>query len=151
MKRLFLLFTCLPYLLCAVESYAQAYPQWLIFLPPKTETYYYRIAQATALTEDAALKKAFARAIYESALAIGVAMDLSKLENISEDSTIVAVSKFVNIPINKVCTHVEALVVRRGYKAYVLCQVANDVRVKPEYNTFNCFLSKEEKAKKEKQ
>jgi hypothetical protein len=33
---------------------------------------------------------------------------------------------------------------RKGYRAFVLCQVANDVQVTPKYKTFNCFLNREE-------
>jgi hypothetical protein len=139
-----LLIACL---LCAglsATSVAQSYPQWLISLPPKTETYYYRVAQATAQTEEAALKKAFAAAIYESAFAIGIAVDLSRIEKMAADSSEIAVARFVNIPVNKVCQHTEALTTRRGYRAYVLCQVAGDVRIKPKYKTYNCFFNKEE-------
>ncbi|MDR1416005.1 MAG: hypothetical protein LBJ57_01140 [Prevotellaceae bacterium] len=142
--RLFLAAGLLCLLLPAARGYAQSNPQWLIFLPPQAETYYYRVAQATALTEEAALKKAFAAAIFESAFAIGIAVDLSKLEKMSEDSASIALSKFVNIPVNVVCRHVEALTTSRGYRAHVLCQVASNVRVKPAYKTFNCFLSREE-------
>jgi hypothetical protein len=113
-------------------------------VPAKTETYYYRVAQATSRTEETALKQAFAMAIYESAFAIGIAVDLEKIEQMSEDSTAVTVSKFVNIPINVVCKYAEPLITTRGYRAYVLCQVANDIHVQPEYKTFNCFLNKEE-------
>ena len=113
-------------------------------MPPKTETYYYRVAQASSLTEDTALKKAFALAIYESAYAIGITVNLGNLERMSEDSTNIALTKFVNIPINVVCKYVEPLIIRRGYRAFVLCQVANDVHVKPKFKTFNCFLNKEE-------
>jgi hypothetical protein len=105
------------------------------------------VSQATAKTEEAALKKAFATAIYESAFAIGIAVDISKLEKMSEDSTNIALSKFVNIPVNIVCRHVELLDTQVGYRAYVLCQVANDVKVKPKYKTFNCFLNREEEDK----
>jgi hypothetical protein len=132
--------------LCPAQpSYAQSNPQWLKSLPPKTETYYYRVAQATAKTEEAALKKAFALAIYESAFALGMSVDISKLEKMSEDSTSVALSMFVNIPVNVVCRHVELLSTSVGYKAYILCQVATDVKVQPKYKTFNCFFNREEK------
>jgi hypothetical protein len=62
-----------------------------------------------------------------------------------DDSVNIALSKAVNIPVNVVCKYVEPLTAKTGYRAYVLCQVANDVRIKPKYNTFNCILNKEEK------
>jgi hypothetical protein len=143
-------FTVATCLFCACfpdgcEAQTGRSPQWLLFLPPKTETYYYRVSQASAKTEEAALKKAFAMAIYESAFAVGIAVDLGKLVSLSDDSTNIVLSKAVNIPVNVVCKYVEALTTKRGYKAYVLCQVANDVRIKPKYNTFNCLLNREEK------
>jgi hypothetical protein len=113
-------------------------------LPPKTETYYYRIAQATAKTEEIALKKAFAMAIYESAFAVGMPVDMKKLEHIDDDTTFIMVSKYVNIPINVVCRYVEELFSPRGYRAYLLCQVANMAGTIPKYKTFNCFFNKEE-------
>jgi hypothetical protein len=128
-----------------MPCFAQSNPQWLKSLPKKTETYYYRMAQATAKTEEGALKKAFVKVIYESAFAIGVAVDIGKLEKMSEDSTNIALSKFVNIPVNSVCQYVEMLTTTTGYRAYVLCQVANDARIQPKYRTFNCFFNREEK------
>jgi len=145
MKPTLLLLAWLLYMLLPASCYAQQNPRWLMFMPPKTETYYYRVAQASALTEEVALKKAFAMAIYESAFAVGIAVDLGKLESMSDDSTNIALSKAVSIPVNVVCKYVESLATKTGYKAYVLCQVANDVQIKPKYNTFNCMLNKEEK------
>jgi hypothetical protein len=145
MKHILFSLVCFLPLLFAAKSFAQMNPQWLMFLPPRADTYYYRVSQASALTEEAALKKAFAMAIYESAFAIGVAVNLSELETMPEDSLNIALSKFVNIPVNVVCKHTEALTTSRGYRAYVLCQVASDVRIKPKYNTFNCYLNREEK------
>jgi hypothetical protein len=131
-------------LFCCLLSFSQYTPQWLYSVPKSSATYYYRVSSATATTEDFALKKAFATAIYESAFAIGMAVDVGKLEAMSEDSTNLALSKFVNIPINVVCKYVEPLTTRTGYRAYVLCQVAKDARTIPTYREFNCFLNKEE-------
>jgi hypothetical protein len=141
MKQLLLLLFVEFYSLSAFSQYI---PQWLYYTPTKTDTYYYRVSHATAQTEEIALKKAFATAIYESAFAIGIAVDIRELERISEDSALVSLSRYVNIPVNLVCQYAEELTTRRGYKVYVLCQVANNVKMKPEYKTFNCFLNREE-------
>lgn len=122
----------------------QGAPRWIQSPPQKTETYYYRVSQGTGLTEEAALKKAFAMAIVESTFAIGVSVDISRLEKMDGDSLMVQTSKFVRIPINKVCQYTEELVTRRGYRVYVLCQVANDAHIMPKFRTFNCTLNKEE-------
>jgi hypothetical protein len=127
-----------------MSSCAQSNPAWLKMLPPKTETYYYRVSQATAKTEEVALKKAFAMVIYESAFAIGISVDLQKLEQMADDSNSITLSKYVNIPVNVVCRFVEETFSPRGYRAYVLCQVANKVGTVPKYKTFNCFFNKEE-------
>lgn len=122
----------------------QGVPQWKQSPPRKTETYYYRVSQGTGLTEEAALKKALGLAIVESAFAIGVSVDISQLEKMDGDSLMIKASKFVRIPINKVCQYTEELVTRRGYRVYVLCQVANNVHILPDFKTFNCTLNKEE-------
>lgn len=122
----------------------QNMPQWIQSPPRKTETYYYRVSQGTGLTEEAALKKALALAIVESAFAIGVSVDINQLEKMDGDSLMIEASKFVRIPINKVCQYTEELITRRGYRVYVLCQVANDVHILPDFKTFNCNLNREE-------
>ena len=131
---------------CIVGMVAQAQtlPAWVNMPPGRSETYYYRVSQGIGLTEEEAESRAFATAIMESAFAIGVPVDLKKLEQIDKDSLLVTASRYVKIPINKVCTHVESLITRRGFRAYVLCQVANDARVMPQFKSFNCILNKEE-------
>lgn len=142
MKR----YLCIIYLLgnLILSCMGQRAPQWIQSPPRKTETYYYRVSQGIGLTEEVALKKAFAMAIVESAFAVGVSVDISQLEKIDGDSLMVQASKFVKIPINKVCQYTESLVTRRGYRVYVLCQVANNAHIIPKFRTFNCTLNKEE-------
>lgn len=123
---------------------AQSVPAWVTSPPPRTSTYYYRVAHGTGLTEEVAERQAFATAIMESAFAVGIPVDVKRLEKLDSDSLLVEVSRYVRIPVNKVCVHVESLITRRGYRAYVLCQVANDARIAPNFKSFNCFTSKEE-------
>lgn len=125
-------------------TWAQSVPAWVQFPPPRTSTYYYRVSKGTGLTEEAAERQAFAMAIMESAFAIGIPVDVKRMEQMESDSLLVEASRYVRIPINKVCTYVQSLDVRRGYRAYVLCQVANDPRVMPDFKSFNCYTNKEE-------
>lgn len=130
--------------LVGMVAKAQPLPAWVNMPPARSDTYYYRVSQGVGLTEEEAENRAFATAIMESAFAIGVPVDLNKLEQIDKDSLLVTASRYVKIPINKVCKHVESLITRRGFRVYVLCQVANDVRIVPQFRTFNCILNKEE-------
>lgn len=132
-------------LMCTLAVYGQgAIPAWIQQPPAKTATYYYRVSQATGLTEEAATKKAFAMAILESAFAIGIPVNLQKMEQLESDKLLVEANRYVKIPINKVCQHVMELTTRRGYRVFILCQVANNVHEKPIFKTFNCTLNKEE-------
>jgi hypothetical protein len=135
---------CFAFAAGALQGYAIR-PAWVDEIPPKTETYYYRVAQATAATEDKAYTKAVINAICASAFAVDFPVDMQLLLKMQEDSALVALSQFVNIPINVACQHTEKQISAAGYKVYVLCQVASDANVRPRYNTFNCKLSKEEK------
>lgn len=119
-------------------------PQWIQSPPRKAETYYYRVSSGVGLTEEAALKKALALAIVESSFAIGVSVDINQLEKMDGNDLMIEASKYVKIPINKVCQYTEELVTRRGYRVYVLCQVANNVHVIPDFKTFNCISNREE-------
>lgn len=141
MKR-YLLFLLL--LGIAKEGYAQQLPVWVQSPPSRTHTYYYRVSQGMGLTEEEAGRKAFVMAIMESAFAIGIPVDMRKLEKIQGDSLLAETSHYVKIPINKVCQYTESLVTRRGYRVYVLCQVANDVHTPPAFKSFNCTTNKEE-------
>jgi hypothetical protein len=135
---------CVAVVLCFFRCACAQRPTWVTQLPPRTETYYYRVAYATAVREEAAKSKAFATAIYESAFALGIAVDVKNLMNIAEDSALTALSSYVVIPVNMACSYAEELVTQRGYRVYVLCQVAHNANVTPRYKTFNCRLSREE-------
>ncbi len=144
MKPFFLL-TIILNIAYTLSTYGQgAMPAWIQKPPAKTSTYYYRVSQATGLTEEAATKKAFAMAILESAFAIGIPVNLQKMEQLESDKLLVEANRYVKIPINKVCQHVMELTTRRGYRVFILCQVANNVHEKPIFKTFNCTLNKEE-------
>lgn len=122
----------------------QGFPQWVQQLPTGTSTYYYRVSTGIGLTEEIASKQAWAVAIMESAFAMGIPIDIHKLESMRGDSLLVEASHFVRIPINKVCSYVEPLVTRRGVKVYILCQVARDATTKPQFKSFNCITNREE-------
>lgn len=135
----------LLWVLCALSVCGQGtMPAWIQSPPAKTADYYYRVSQGTGLTEEAATKKAFAMAILESAFAIGIPVDIQKMEQLEGDSLLVEASRYVKIPINKVCQYTRELTTRRGYRVYILCQVANNVHAKPQFKSFNCITNKEE-------
>lgn len=83
-------------------------------------------------------------AILESAFAIGIPVDIQKMEQLESDSLLVEASRYVKIPINKVCQHTRELTTQRGYRVYILCQVANNVHESPQFKSFNCITNKEE-------
>lgn len=130
--------------LIAMVAEAQTVPAWIYSPPTRSETYYYRVSKGIGLTEEEAEARAFATAIMESAFAVGVPVDIKQLEQMDRESMLVMASRYVKIPINKVCSYSESLITRRGYRVYVLCQVANDARVVPKFKSFNCLLNKEE-------
>ena len=142
MIRNWLLFLSLA--MVTLKCSAQNMPCWIQSLPSRTTTYYYRVSQGTGFTEEQAERQAFATALLESAFAVGVPVDMQKLERMKGDSLLIEASRYVKIPINKVCCYVEALVTRRGYRAYVLCQVAVNANVIPDFKSFNCITNKEE-------
>jgi environmental stress-induced protein Ves len=137
-------YACLTLAVSAAQSYAIR-PAWVDETPPKAETYYYRMAQATAESEDKAYTKAMVAAVCANAFAADFPVDMQLLMRMQEDSAMVTLSQFANIPMSVVCRHAEKLLTTTGYKVYILCQVASNANVTPKYNTFNCKLSKEEK------
>jgi hypothetical protein len=139
-----LICTCAIFAVVAVRSYAVR-PAWVDETPLKTATYYYRVAQATAATEDKAYTKALINAVCASAFAADFPVDMMKVLKTQDDSTLVALSQYVNIPMNVVCQYAEKQISSMSYKVYILCQVASNANVTPKYNTFNCKLNREEK------
>jgi len=128
----------------SLRGVAQTFiPTWIKVQPPRTQTYYYRVSHGTGVTKEEAQRRALAMVIVESALAIGIPIDVARLEKLDSDSLMIKASSYVKIPINKVCEYTEELVTRRGYRTYILCQVANDARILPQFKSFNCILNKE--------
>lgn len=136
--------TCAAFVAAALQGYAIR-PAWVDETPPQAETYYYRVAQATAATEEQAYTKALVSAVCASAFAVDFPVDMSKILKMQDDSALVALRKDVNIPINVVCRHTEKPLSSMGYRVYILCQVSRKAAVTPQYSTFNCKLSREEK------
>ena len=130
---------------CALQGVSQTtVPSWVKVQPSRTQTYYYRVSSGTGFTKEEAQRKALAMIIIESALAVGIPIDISRLEKLNSDSLMISASSYVKIPINKVCDYTEELTTRRGYRTYILCQVANDARIIPQFKSFDCLLNKEE-------
>jgi hypothetical protein len=124
------------------NAYAQT-PEWIRQLPLPSDTYYYRIGQASADTEEKAYTKALARTVCESAIAADFPVDMQKMLSTEDDTAFVEMAREVNIPVNVVCRHTEKLVTRSGYKVYLLCQVSNKAGRTPRYKQFNCWTNKE--------
>ena len=136
MKVIFLLFL----LGCGVFGRT---PAWINSVPQRTDTYYYRIGQATGKTENEAIRNAYKTVLRESADAIEVNFD-SKANAVGSDSSFRTAGAIgYKLSVNKVCQYVEDLISRNGYRAFVLCQVGIDPRIRPEFRTFNCRTGKE--------
>lgn len=118
-------------------------PDWVNSVPPMSETYYYRVGQATGKTEDEAVRNAYKAVLRESADAIGVSFD-SKANAVGSDSSFRAAgARGYNLSVNKVCQYTEDLISRNGYRAFVLCQVGIDPRTRPQFRTFDCRNNRE--------
>lgn len=138
MKPFYLLLLCL---LCVSSLYAQR-PRWLEQMPPQTDTYYYRIGTGyDRQSKETAIKKATANAVYESALSIGVGVDINQLDSLVQKSTLASCSEFFIIPTNIVCKYIERDM-QGFWVGFVLCQVAKDARTHPDFQTFDCKTCK---------
>jgi len=134
---------CIAVTLLCAEVYALP-PLWLKTLPGRSETYYYRRNFAEADTEEKAYTKALIKVACESAIAADFPVDLQQLLQMPEDSILVSLSRYSNIPVNVVCQYTEKLVSKNGYRVYLLCQVASKAGTKPKYRDFDCDKSKEQ-------
>lgn len=129
-----------------ITTIAQTRPKWIEQTPKQNNDYYYRVGIGKAQTQEDAEKKATANIVYDSALAIGIAIDVSQLDSIVKKSSLATVSKYYIIPINIVCRHYEYKMDRDGkyyHYAYVLAQVAKRLTPEPVFTTFDCLEQKE--------
>jgi hypothetical protein len=110
-------------------------PIWTKKLPvAMSESYYYKVGQATGATEEEAIRNAYNLVLSESSDAIKTVFNSS---GNSKKGMLHA------LKVNKVCQFTEDLIVRNGYRAYVLCQVAKSFDISPDFKSFDCNSGKE--------
>lgn len=144
MQKIFILYL---FVFCCITLDAQitTTPAWLQNTPKSTETYYYRVGQGYENTTEGALNKAVANAVYESILALGLAVDVTKLDSLAQKSTLATISAYYALPINVVCKYVIRNPSNNQWTGYVLCQIAKSALIEVDFATFNCETCKEEK------
>ena len=136
---LFLLFTFLS---------TKGQPYW-INEPPVAEnsTFCYRIAWGEGETKEEAWMAAISHVLYETALSLGLAVSIDEINRTIREKDLLEIEEQMNIPINKVCEYNEPLITKTGYRVYVLCQVAKQGNIKPEFVSFKYCRKKEKKEK----
>lgn len=125
---LFAIFYC-------ILIFAQA-PKWTDKVPKSgNNTYRYVKDNDIGGTERLARNRAYLRILQTAANSLGVPFD-SKVVNdaILNGDKFETISMHFNIPINKVCEYVERFDYQ--YRAYILCQVANNGSIDPVYDEF---------------
>lgn len=113
---------------------SQSRPAWTVKLPKsQNSTYIYVCENAIAGLEKDARNQAIARVFQSTAMRIGVPFDSQKVfEAVQQGTDIAIISRKYNIPIYKVCEYTER--VGHNYKVYVLCQVAAQGNVPPQFD-----------------
>lgn len=130
----------LIFVLIVLSSYAQNKPIWIKNTPtPTNNTYYYVVQSATEKSEAAARNIAIGEVMRSTAMRIGQPFDSESVFNALQNGTDYSViSRQYNIPINKVCEHVE----NNGNlcRIYILCQVAKAGNITVYFDNFNdCY------------
>lgn len=133
MKRIFLLFL----LYTSISSLcAQTIPRWVMTTPkPDNETYLYVVERGIGYTEMEARNRAMGLVYRNTIERLSLAIDLSSINSaIANGSNYGETSEAMNVPVNKVCEHVQ----REGnqYMVYVLCQVARYGNVSAQFSYF---------------
>lgn len=123
-------------MLLAVEAVAAELPAW-VTTTPKAEngTYRFEVTTHTAATEEAAFNGAEIAAWQNALHALGVGMNTADLEEARKGGELKLKDVNFKIPLRVVCKHFEALP-NGAVRAYLLCQVAFNGLVKPEYTEF---------------
>lgn len=135
--------------LCSLCTRAQ--PSWLYKLPkPGNQTYLYVVESASGRTELEARNQAIIRVFQSNIMRFGYRISSSEItEAVQKGKTFEDIAILHRIPVNKVCEYTEHL--SRGYRCYVLCQVAKDADIRPIWNDFTkCSRIKRQNASKKK-
>ena len=141
-------FNYFVFLFCIISSslFSQGRPDWINNVPtPHSggKSFYYRTGSAEGNTIDEARISAVALVMYESALKIGLPVNIGDIKNAIQKKGVPGASIDIKLPVNKVCEYKESLITKRGYKVWVLCQVATSGIVTPQFEYFNdCYPTK---------
>lgn len=119
-------------------------PDWIKHIPAQSDDYYYRVGIGRGRIEESAEKNALANLVYESALAKGIPVDVSKLDSLAKQSNIATISHYYKIPINVVCKYTDRYVRSDNLiTVYILAQVAKRATSVPDFKTFDCETQQE--------
>lgn len=124
----------------------QAQPSWLYKLPkPGNKTYLYVVEYASGRTELEARNQAIIRVFQSNIMRLGYRISSSEItEAVQKGKTFEDIAILHRIPVNKVCEYTER--VAQGYQSYVLCQVAKDANIRPNWDDFTkCSRIKRQK------
>ncbi|MCX6169995.1 MAG: DUF5683 domain-containing protein [Ignavibacteriales bacterium] len=123
--------------------FPQVRPNWIQNPPLQSSgygTFYYKVASAEDIDAASARISAIATALYEGALKIGLFVNLDEIKSAIKKKGIPGASVDIKLPINIVCDYTESLFTKRGYKVWVLCQVAERGNIDPNFENFNdCY------------
>ncbi len=141
----FLLFICL-FLFINIIILPQGRPTWILNPPlPSTgeSKFYYKVTYGEDIDINNARISAIATALYEGALKIGLYVSMDQIKDAIKKRGIPGVSVDIKLPINIICDYSERLITKRGYKVWVLCQVAESGNIYPNFENFNdCYPTK---------
>lgn len=130
--------------LMAVSGVAQNKPGWIFNKPtPENSSYLYVVESAMGTTDLDARNAAFARVFQTTAMRLGMPVNSEDIQNaVQSGKDFNVISAQYNIPINKVCEFTEKT--DKGYRVYILCQVAKSGNVYAEFTDFSgCMEEKQ--------
>lgn len=113
-------------------------PVWTVKTPkPGNDTYVYDVEYAWGKTAEEARNNAISQVYQSTIMRLGTIVSLNK---VSQGSLPIVDSSIIfNIPVNKVCEYTTVDKDRGGYIVYVLCQVAKNGSVYPDWDYYkNC-------------
>lgn len=137
MKKFILTLTLLT-MVVSINAQEGNRPAWIEKLPTaENDTYVYVREHEGGSTVTEARNKALANVYRQAMMRIGATVDWAEISNGVNDGTIEwgSISAKYNLPVNKICEHVETST--HGYVVFVLCQVAKAGNVYPDFTTWN--------------
>lgn len=130
------------FVLLTITTIAQEKPGWIYNKPkPANNTYLYDTEWGVASSAKEAENEAFSKVFRFAAMQVGQPFESIEINSIEINKALQngldysVIARQYNIPINKVCEYSERE--GYGYKVYILCQVAKDARVSPQWSNFS--------------